>query len=251
MVDIHSHILWNVDDGPTTLNETLGMLEQAVKEGVKEIVATPHFQHPLYSVHKSDVQARMELLQIELDQNHIPLTIFPGHEVRLSHQIVSLYKEQQIHSLANSKYILIELPSNTVPLYTTMVIHQICGEGLVPIIAHPEKNKAIFEKPALLENLIRHRALAQITAGSIAGHYGRSIQKFSLELIEANFIHVYGSDAHNLKNRPFLFEKGLHILEKKKLFEHAAQFLANNESIISNHPITALEPQSIKKRKWW
>lgn len=251
MFDIHSHILWDVDDGPITLSETLCMLEQAVKEGIKGIVATPHFQHPLYSVHKSDMQKRMELLQIELDQHDIPLTIFPGHEVRLSNQIASLYKEQQVYSLANSQYVLIELPSNIVPLYTTTVIHQLCSEGLVPIIAHPEKNKAIFETPELLENLIHHGALAQITAGSITGHYGRNIQKFSLELIEANLVHVYGSDAHNLKTRPLLFEEGIRILEKKKLVEHATVFLTNNESVVTNRPISIFEPQRIKKRRWW
>ena len=171
--------------------------------------------------------------------------------MRLSEKIVPLYQSQQIHTLANSKYLLLELPSNTIPHYTTNIIHALVIEGITPIIAHPERNKAIVEKPNRLEYLIRQGALAQITAGSLTGHFGRSIQKLSLDLVRANLIHTYGSDSHNLTTRPFLFDAGLCYLEKKKQLESIDILLENNARIIDNQPLLILEPYEIGVDKWW
>ena len=90
------------------------------------------------------------------------------------------------------------------------------GEGKIPIIAHPERNRAIAEKPERLERLVRHGALAQVTAGSLSGHFGKNVQKLALQLIEANLIHTYGSDVHNLDDKTIPFQKGLDYLGKKK-----------------------------------
>ena len=117
------------------------------------------------------------------------------------------------------------------PIPSTSSKH-LLGEGIIPIIAHPERNRAIAEKPARLERLVRHGALAQITAGSLAGHFGKNVQKLSLQLIEANLVHTYGSDVHNVDTRPLLFNKGLDYLEKKKHHDLADILLENNERIV-------------------
>jgi len=93
--------------------------------------------------------------------------------------------------------------------------------------------------------------MAQITAGSLAGHFGKSVQKLSLDLVRANLVHTYGSDVHNLTTRPFLFEEGLTFLEKKKELDLVDILLRNNKKIITNEPFVILEPEKLKKRKWW
>ncbi|PKC52566.1 hypothetical protein RhiirA1_481212 [Rhizophagus irregularis] len=147
----------------------------------------------------------------------------------------------QYHTLAKSRYLLLELPSSTVPLYTIPIIQHLIRLEITPIIAHPERNRSIIERPTILENLIAHGALAQITAGSITGHFGRQIQKRSLQFIHSNLVHTYGSDVHHLTKRPLLFKEGLSYLEKKKLSSKVEIFLENNQRIINNQPLILKE----------
>ncbi|WP_332648229.1 tyrosine-protein phosphatase [Lysinibacillus sp. 54212] len=251
MIDIHSHILWNVDDGPKTKEETLQILEQAVLEGITEIISTSHSNHPQYHANYKHVQNKLHILQYDLIQQNIPLTLHSGHEVRLSDSIIPQYRSNRLHTLANSNYLLLELPSYTVPHYTKMIIRELLSEGVTPIIAHPERNKAIAERPELLEALIREGALAQVTAGSLAGHFGRAIQRLSLDLVKANLVHTYGSDVHNLSSRPFYFDKGLLYLEKRKQLDAVDMLLENNSRIIRNKPMILQEPEKIERAKWW
>lgn len=248
---MHSHILWNVDDGPKTIEQAVQLIELAAKEGITRLIVTPHSCHPQFDVNYLTVKNKTELLQQELIKQHIPLTLFTGHEVRLSEKIISLYKTKQLHTLAMSNYLLLELPSHTVPHYTTAVIRTLLAEGITPIIAHPERNKAIIERPAYLERLINEGAKAQITASSLAGYFGRTIQKFSLDLVKANLIHTYGSDVHHETLRPFLFQKGLSYLEKKKELDAVDTLLENNKRIIENKPFINTQPCELNTGKWW
>ena len=251
MLDMHSHILWGVDDGSKSLEETMELLEIAKKEGISKIIATSHSKHPQYDVKYDVVSEQIELLKQKLDEHNIDLIVYTGHEVRLVENIVDLLKTNQIHTLANSQYLLLELPSSHVPKYTKNIVDALIAEGITPIIAHPERNKGIAEKPERLERLVRAGAVAQITAGSLAGHFGKQVQKLSLDLVKANLVHTYGSDVHNLTTRPFLFDEGLSYLEKQKLNNTVDLFLENNERIVENQPFILLEPEEIKKKKWW
>lgn len=179
LIDMHSHILWDVDDGPTMLEETLQLLEYAVKEGITHLISTSHYNHPHYHVNYQVIKNKINLLQQMVIEHSIPLTIHTGHEVRLFENIISSYHSKEIHTFANSNYLLLELPTNTVPLHTANIISDLLKEGITPIIAHPERNRAIAEQPSKLTKLIRCGALAQITAGSLVSHFGKNIQKLS------------------------------------------------------------------------
>ena len=97
MVDMHCHILWNEDDGPTSKEETMKLIEQAVKEGITTIISTSHSNHPLYDVEYNVVTNQVGILQNELINNNIPLTLYTGHEVRLSEKIIPLYQTNQAY----------------------------------------------------------------------------------------------------------------------------------------------------------
>lgn len=251
MLDMHSHILFGVDDGPGTMDETMTMLEKAAEEGVTHIIATSHAFHPQFHVSEQTVQTQLNELQQEIQSRNLPITIHPGQEVRLHEGILESIEQNEVLTLANSRYLLLELPSQTVPAYTVNIIQLLLAENIIPIIAHPERNKAIAEKPDRLERLIRHGALAQITAGSVAGYFGKKIQKLSIDLIDSNLIHTYGSDMHNATTRPMLFKEGLQYLEKKKMGEYARILLQNNMSILTDDNLYIVEPNLQKKKKWW
>lgn len=251
MVDIHSHILFGVDDGPNSIEESIAMLEKAAEEGITHIISTSHANHPIYDVSAKLVMEQIHELQNQLDNRQIPVTVHLGHEVRISQSIIENFLESKILSLAKSNYLLLELPSNYIPQYAYHIIRELISLGITPIIAHPERNKSIIEKPIRLQRLIREGAVAQITAGSLAGHFGRAIQHLSLKLVRANLVHVYGSDAHNLRTRPFFFNKGISFLEKEKAFDEIDLFLENNARILENKPLIIYEPEEIEKKKWW
>lgn len=251
MIDIHAHILFGVDDGPKTKEESLELLELLQREGVSQVIATSHADHPQFHVLTKEVKSQVPLLNAELLSSKSPITIHSGHEVRITEKVVGNVRDKSILTLADSNYLLLELPSGTVPAYTTRFISDLIGEGITPIIAHPERNRAIAEKPERLERLVRAGALAQITAGSVSGAFGKAIQKLSFRLLEANLIHVYGSDAHNGTVRKPCFADGLDALEKKKMGPLADILLTNNERVLRNQPLILLNPETPRKKTKW
>ena len=251
MIDMHSHLLFGVDDGPVTIEDTLRIVEMAATEGITDMIATPHAFNPHYHVSRDEIESQIGLLEDTLLAAKVPVTLHAGQEVRLCNDLLEKLAAKEVLTLANSRYLLLELPSQAVPAYTVNMIQSLLGEGYIPIIAHPERNRAIAEKPERLERLVRHGALSQITAGSVAGHFGKNIQKLSLQLLEANLVHTYGSDVHNMKTRPLLFNKGLDYMEKKKLHDIADILLDNNERILQNKPLFLLEPTVPTVKRWW
>jgi len=251
MIDMHSHILFGVDDGPAKMEETLILLEQAVSEGITGIISTSHAYHPQFHVSKETVVEQVRTLNDIAKQNNLPIEIYTGQEIRLKDFVANEIVAGDALPLANSKYVLLELPSQGIPAYTVHIIQELLNQNKVPIIAHPERNKAIAEKPSRLARLITHGALAQVTAGSLAGHFGKSVQKTALQLVDAHLVHVYGSDVHNSTTRPFLFNKGLDFLDKYKRHELTDILLENNARIITNQDFILLEPEELDKQKWW
>lgn len=251
MIDTHAHILPGLDDGPETMEQTKRLLDKAVNEQLTGIIATPHGHHPNFKTDLAATADKLEMVTRYIEETQLPLKIYQGQECRLSDQLPSRLDAGEALTLAGSRYVLLELPSTGIPAYTVPVIQQLIGKNYVPIIAHAERNQGIIEKPERLRKLLLHGAMAQVTAGSVSGHFGKAIQKMAFTLIEANLIHVYGSDVHSIDKRPFHFNAGLDLLEKKKMHDYVDIFLENNERIILNENLYVLEPQDITKAKWW
>ncbi|PSL40692.1 protein-tyrosine phosphatase [Planomicrobium soli] len=251
MIDTHAHILAGLDDGAETMEETKRMLEKAVDEQITGIIATPHAHHPQFKTDLAALHEQLAATRSWIAEQQLPIQVYSGQECRLSEKLPEQLKTGQALSLAESRYVLLELPSSGIPAYTVQIIQLLISSNYVPIIAHAERNQGIIQKPERLERLLRHGALAQVTAGSVAGSFGKAIQKTAMNLIDANLIHVYGSDVHHLTKRPFLFNEGLDYLEKKKRHEVVDIFLENNERIVRNEHLYVLEPQDIPKPKWW
>lgn len=251
MIDMHCHILFGVDDGPKTVDDTIRIVEKAVKEGITDMIATPHAFSPHYNVPKEEIEGQIRLLTDVLQAGGYPIIVHTGQEVRLHEHVIEKIIKREAMTLAGSHYLLLELPSQSVPLYTVNVIQSMLENGVIPIIAHPERNRAIAEKPERLERLIRHGALAQVNAGSLSGHFGKSVQRLSIQLVEANLIHTYGSDVHDTKARPLLFNEGLSFLKKKKNHDMIDILLENNKRILKDEPFIILEPEIPVNKKWW
>lgn len=250
MIDIHTHILPGMDDGAQTMDDAIAMAKAAADEGITTIIATPHHQNGNYDNPKSSILALAAELNDELKQRGIALTVLPGQEVRLHGDLLDGVVRHEVMALADTPYILIEFPPDHVPRYAEQLLFDVQLKGLMPIIAHPERNAEIIENPDQLYQLIKHGAFAQLTASSITGHFGKKIKTFSFQLIEANLAHFIASDAHNLKTRPFRLRQAYSAIRKEYGANMVYYFQENAELLIRGQAIFRDEPARVKKKKF-
>lgn len=250
MIDIHSHILPNLDDGASSYEEALLIAKAAVNEGITTIIATPHHQNGTYINSKNKIIEKVDELNLLLNKENIPLTILPGQETRIHGDLLNELEEDVILPLNHSNYVFIELPSGHVPRYTEKMLFDIQMKGLTPIIVHPERNSEIVENPDLLYKLVSKGALTQITAISLTGHFGKNIKKFTLQLIESQLTHFIASDVHSLKNRPFRLNDGYGVLNREFGLDATYFYKENSELLVKNLTVYKPDPNRIKKKKF-
>lgn len=250
MIDLHCHILHGIDDGAKTIDDSIDMAHAAVKEGITHVLATPHHMVRDWDNEKTKVLKLVKELQEELDSREIPLTIFPGQEVRLYGDIIKDIEQNKILFVDEQKqYLLIEFPSTSIPHYTERLFYELQSTGVTPIVVHPERNRAIQEHPNRLKNIVNKGALAQLTAASYTGGFGKKIQKLSSQLIEANMVHFIASDAHNTTNRSFHMKEAYKKIEKEFGKGKKAEFLLTAKDLINGDTVIAPTPGSLKTKK--
>lgn len=250
MIDIHCHILPGIDDGPKMLNESIEMAKEAVGEGIKTIIATPHHRNNKYNNTKESILENVHRFNVELEKEKIPLFVLPGQEVRIFGEIVEALQNNEILPLNNTRYLFIEFPSASVPRYAEKLLYDLQRSGLIPVIVHPERNKELLENPLILYNLVKNGALTQVTAASVAGYFGKSIKKFSEQLIEHNLTHFIASDAHNNHNRSFKLNEAYDFIEANYGIDYVYLLTENSELLISDNNVVKQIPEQIKKKKF-
>ncbi|MFC7786752.1 tyrosine-protein phosphatase [Rossellomorea sp. GCM10028870] len=251
MIDIHSHILPGIDDGASTIYDSIDMAKQAVSEGIHTIIATPHHRNGKYDNVKSDILPLVKEVNDRLREEHINLQVLPGQECRIYGEILEDYQKGDILPLNQvSQYLFIEFPSSSVPRYAEKLLYDIQVAGLTPVIVHPERNAELIERPEKLYKLVQGGAATQLTASSLTGYFGKNIQKFSQQMIQANLTHFIASDAHNIRNRTFKMEEAMDYIEKKYGIDMVYYFTENAELLIDGKNIYKEIPELIKKKKF-
>lgn len=197
MIDIHSHILPGLDDGPGTLSQSVEIIKRAQSQGITTLFATPHSMDGVYQCAPREIINKCALLTTELEKNKIPVQVLPGAEIRLTHDTVSLYDQGCLMTLNNrGTHILLELPPMFIMEGVVRIIGQLAQRGVVTIIAHPERNRAIMKKLNIISGLIYEGALMQITATSLMGGFGKSIMRICEKMIIKDAVSFIGSDIH-------------------------------------------------------
>lgn len=253
MYDIHSHIIYGIDDGAQDKETSRQLLAMAASTGTKHIVATPHvieaYQHPIWS----SILEKTQELQSMAKEQEIDLTIYPGSEVMLSLDILSVYDEApHAFCLNNSRYALIELPMLEVPKYTEDCLFQLQLKGLTPVLAHPERYVQLFEQPGNLERLLewcQKGVLLQANAGSLLGKFGQRAQK-NLELLLHNkLISFIGSDAHRIDRRNTdIASERLRLVELCGQSYADAICLHNPKAILENEVLQVNVPKKLEQK---
>lgn len=204
MVDIHCHILPGTDDGARTLEESVAMCRAAADEGIVTIVATPHMFNGVHAPPtREDILGKIAVVT---EAAGGCVEIVPGGEVRYSYEIFQEAEDPQGRIRLNgTSYMLLEFPFQSVPPNIEMTIFQILNAGITPVIAHPERNKQIQERPRILADLVERGAFAQLDSGSLTKSFGPEAYLTAKKIVEAGLAHFMATDAHHQdRRRPVL-----------------------------------------------
>ncbi|MGM0167676.1 protein-tyrosine phosphatase [Enterococcus sp. AZ135] len=239
MIDLHSHILPGVDDGAQTLEDSLEMANKAISQGITHLMCTPHHNNGKYNNPADKIIQDVAALQNELDQRGLDLTLLEGQEVRLTEFLLTAIKREEIlFTDLDNTYLLIEFPTNEIPIYAEQVFYHLLNQGQVPVIVHPERNAIFREEPNRLIPFLEMGTLTQLTAPSIVGIFGSEIQKTAKQMLEHNMLYMVASDAHNLRHRTFLMKEAYEEIQKiggremVLAMQQMAKDLVNGDSVV-------------------
>ena len=214
MIDIHCHILYGIDDGAKDLDESLAMAKFAYEDGIRQIIATPHFTKD-HMNDKKIIRDKVVQLQQLLDKEQIPIKIHAGNEVRIESAafIYEHTRKKSFHYLGNkSKFILLEQTWHAYNADTMEVAQWFMNQGIQPIIPHPERHSFFREQPGLLIDLIQKGCWTQVSVDSLLGKNTEDARLFAEWLVQHNCVHVLATDAHNIDRKPVL-SVGYQIIE--------------------------------------
>lgn len=235
MIDIHTHLIPNVDDGSKNVDITFKTFEEAQKVGFTDIILTSHYIPEYNETKKEELTFWKENLQEVLKSKNSKLKLHSGMEIYISENINEFIEQGKLLTLANSKYILMELPMNTTVNYLNYVIYFLESIGLKLIIAHPERYRNVQKTPDIVKEYIEKGCLMQCNYGSILGKYGKEAKDTIKYLLKNNLVHFIATDCHNSGGIYLEVPKALKKIEKiigtKKTYEITT---LNERKIINN-----------------
>lgn len=235
MVDIHCHILPFVDDGADSMEEALEMARMAVDSGVEAIIATPHSNllHTEEHNYKSARLAQRFLqLQESIEQAGIPLSVFPGSEVLCTPDVPELLKQHQLITLAGTDYLLVEFFFDENLSYMDDMLSAIAAQGVIPVIAHPERYEAIQAAPYVIERWFASGFIIQVNKGSILGRLGHRSAIAADWILSRGLAHTVASDAHSSLARTTHMAQIQDYLESHYSIEYTQILLEHNPARI-------------------
>lgn len=237
MIDLHNHILYGLDDGAKSLEDSMQMCRISYHDGIRTIVATPHILQGIYESDRSKILRKVRELNeaikkfrvrgsefrvknldpiTQLPNNSITeLEILSGADVHFSSDILQRYKKEEIVTVNDQgKYLMVEFAFQGIPYQAEQVLFQLLSNGIIPIISHPERNMEIGHSPQRYAEMIRMGCLGQVTAMSLTGEFGPAIKESAEKLLSKRLIHIIASDAHSTDGRPPILSFAVKAAEK-------------------------------------
>jgi protein-tyrosine phosphatase len=250
--DIHSHILPGFDDGASSEQEFLEMARKAVEGGTSVMVATPHYDHESPAFELPEITEAVVGHNSLLQERNIPLRLVPGAEVRVNAGLLqSAMKNGGMEGfcLGNSeKYILVDMPITDMPLAATDAFFHLQLHGMVPILAHPERNRHLVEHPAVLRDLVERGIEMQVNSGSLEGIFGKAARRTAMSLLNEGASRLVASDAHGLRARTPDLSRAARVL-CDLLGEEAARLIleVNPGLVLDGKELTGLTRVSARR----
>lgn len=260
MIDIHSHIIFEVDDGACSLDESIKMIELAYSQGFNEIIATSHYITGKYDILHSMHVEKLESIRSKLVDMNLDVKLHLGREVLYHYDTAKNYELMKCFTLANSRYLLIEFFFHEIPQGFEEYIYELKIRGIVPILAHCERYIHSDKEFDKIVSFFKEGALIQVNINSFIGTFGIQATKYSEKLLKCNMVQFLASDAHRSSGiRSYDVEEGL---DKIRLFigedklreltqENPKKIIVNDEIEVSFTKITLTSQESRKTRKFF
>lgn len=247
MIDLHCHILYGIDDGPQTPEDTVALAEAFVATGTTIVVATPHVSWD-WANDSELIAAKVADVRTLLAEHDVPLDVRPGAEVALTRALDLTDEELQRLTLDGSGWLLLECPLSPAAFGLDAAIEELRRRGHKQLLlAHPERIPAFQRDPGLLERIIAGGALTSMTAGAFNGRFGKEVARFAQLLLAEGLVHTVASDAHSLLRRPPGIAKPLEDTGlTADLVDHLGR--AAPLAILANEPLPQAPPLPAVRR---
>lgn len=250
MIDIHCHILPNVDDGSESLEESIAMAKIAESEGITRIVNTSHCHFDFKYKKGNELKLELEKFNQALKEENINIEVLLGNELYYTSDLIERFDELDFFSMNNSKYILMEFSPINFPKNIEDVIYEIKIRGYIPIIAHAERYKQVQEDVNIVLDCIKEGALIQVNASSILGKNGEKAEDTSKKLLDNNMVHFVATDAHSSnRRRPLIKDSYNYILKNYGKEVSEKLFIENPTAVIENRDISILNPTKYEEKR--
>jgi protein-tyrosine phosphatase len=224
MIDLHCHLLPGIDDGAGDRAVSLEMAKAFVADNVEAVACTPHILPGLYANSGPQICAATAQLQQFFDQEGVPLRLVTGADNHITPSFVVQLRAGHLLSLAHGRYVLVEPPHHVAPPRMEELFFDILVAGYVPILTHPERLSWIESQYAAIKRLVNAGVWMQITAGSLAGAFGRRARYWGERMLDEGCAHILATDAHDTQRRPPNLSWGRE-LAAKRLGETEAEHL--------------------------
>lgn len=235
MIDFHTHILPNLDDGSQSIEETFNLIKEAEKAGFDKIISTSHYMENYYETENREREFWIDSLSQQFPSQNINVKLYIGNEIYITENIIELLKEGKASTINNTSYVLFEMPFNTEPMNLYDVIYEMLKNKLVPILAHPERYRYVQKDPSSISDLIEKGVLMQSNYGSIIGQYGKREKILVMEFLKNHMIHFLGSDVHKQGTIYPKIPKIIKDLKDKLDEEYVDELTTNNAELVLNN----------------
>ncbi|MBI9014133.1 MAG: hypothetical protein JEZ08_17995 [Clostridiales bacterium] len=197
MIDIHSHIVFDVDDGSDSIEESIRIIRKAQERGIKAMFATPHFIEGSMTAEANEVKEKVGLLRERLMAENITMPIYTGHEIYLDFDSLIHLRKGKSLTLNNTRYVLVELPMQDKLRNLDEMLFEFTVRGFTPIIAHPERYAYVQKDLDIVKRWIELGVLTQINLSTLYGRYGEVVKKTAIKMLKRQMYHLVGTDVHS------------------------------------------------------
>lgn len=244
MIDIHAHILPELDDGAFDMVCSVEMAELAVESGVSAMMATPHSNQRGYfeNYASPELFECFDALKSELRRNEIPLELYLGMEVFGTPDTAQLYRDGKLLTLNGGRYMLVEFDFAADAYYMDSVLYDLMDAGCIPVVAHPERYDALQASGDIVAKWLGDGMGIQVNKGSLSGRFGRGAKRLAYDLLEQGLISCVASDAHGTRSRSPDMSDVREFLAVEYSEELAELLLTENpKRIVQSKPLLKME----------
>ena len=243
MIDIHSHIVFDVDDGPSTIEESLALIGESYRQGVRTIVSTSHRRRDLFKTSEEKIFANFKQVKAAAEAKYEDLTILYGGELYYNNALLDKLEQHKVPRMADTQFALIEFSMATPWKEIHEAVNKVLMLGVTPIIAHIERYNALENNEDRVRELINMGCYTQVNSAHVLkprlfGDKNRVFKKRARYFLEKNLVHIVASDMHNLGPRPPYMDQARDIITRDfgdrrafDLFEGNAKTLLENKDL--------------------